>query len=115
MTTPHSALPADVLATLEALLAGTGPVAIALRAQVPHTRITGRCGCGCATVDLAVDTSAVAPAPDHPNPAADAWYRSPDDAGVMIFTRGGYLSLLEIYSSADEPVATWPEPSFQRP
>lgn len=106
-------LPAEVTATLRALLPGTDPVSSALRAQIPHTRINGRCGCGCATVDLTVDTTAVAAAPEHGNPAVDGWYTSPDNAGVMIFTKDGYLSLLEIYSSAAEPVATWPEPRFR--
>ncbi|MFF0080778.1 hypothetical protein ACFYR1_13910 [Streptomyces canus] len=49
-------LPPEVMATLRALLAGRDPVSGALPAQVPHTRVSGRCGCGCATVDLEVDS-----------------------------------------------------------
>ncbi|MEU2232389.1 hypothetical protein [Streptomyces vietnamensis] len=64
------------------------------------------------TVDLTVDRAAVPPAPPHGNPAADAWYAVPDDAGVMVFTEDGYLSLLEIYSASSEPIASWPEPLF---
>ncbi|MCX4533045.1 hypothetical protein OHA79_28910 [Streptomyces sp. NBC_00841] len=64
------------------------------------------------TVDLAVGRGRVAPAPAHGNPAADAWYAVPDDAGVMVFTKGGYLSLLEIYSASSEPITAWPEPRF---
>lgn len=102
----------DATATLNALLAGPNPVSSALRAQIPHTRVTGRCGCGCVTVDLTVDRAAVPPAPAHGNPAADAWYAVPDDAGVMVFTKNGYLSLLEIYSTSSEPITTWPETRF---
>lgn len=98
----------DATATLEELLAGPDPVSSTLRAQIPHARVTGRCGCGCVTVDRA----AVAPAPAHGNPAADAWYAAPDDAVVMVFTKAGCLSLLEIYSASSEPITTWPEPRF---
>ncbi len=109
-------LPPDAAATLHALLAGPGPVSGALRAQIPHTRVTGRCGCGCgcgcATLDLTVDRAAVPAAPAHGNPAVDDWCAVPDDAGVMVFTEDGYLSLLEICSASGEPVTTWPEPRF---
>lgn len=105
-------LPLGVAATLDALLSEADPVSRALRAQIPFARVTGRCGCGCATVDLTVDRAAVPPAPAHDNPVADEWYAVPKDAGVMVFTDAGYLSLLEIYSTADEPITTWPEPRF---
>ena len=102
----------EATATLNALLAGTDPVSSALRAQIPHARVTDRCGCGCVTVDLEVDRSVVPPATSASHPAADAWYEEPKDAGVMVFARDGYLSLLEIYSSASDPITTWPEPRF---
>ncbi|MEV7883104.1 hypothetical protein ACWD3I_11895 [Streptomyces sp. NPDC002817] len=102
----------EVAATLRALLAGSDPVSGALLAQVPHTRVVGRCRCGCATVDLEVDRTAVAPAPPHDNPAADAGYTDPRSAGVMVFAKDGYLSLLEIYSASEEPISTWPDPRF---
>ncbi|MFF1474625.1 hypothetical protein ACIOFV_49370 [Streptomyces mirabilis] len=111
-------LPLDAAATLNALLTGSGQVSSALRAQLPYARAVGRygcgcgCGCGCATVDVAVDHTAVPPAPAHGNPAADAWYAEPEDAGVMVFTKDGYLSLLETYSASSEPISTWREPRF---
>ncbi|GAA0392453.1 hypothetical protein [Streptomyces luteireticuli] len=101
-------LPPPARATLEALLAGADP---ALRAQVPYARVAGRCGCGCVTVDLAVDRTAVAPAPAAGNPVADGWYAAPEGTGVMVFARDGYLSLLEAYG-IDGPVTAWPEPRF---
>ncbi|WP_406474021.1 hypothetical protein [Streptomyces sp. NBC_01615] len=105
-------LPLEVAATLNALLTGSDPVSGAMRAQLPYARGVGRCGCGCgcATVDVAVGHTAVPPAPAHGNPAADAWYAEPEDAGVMVFTKDEDLSLLEIYSASSEPISTWREP-----
>ncbi|KPI25621.1 hypothetical protein [Streptomyces sp. NPDC054962] len=102
----------EAAATLRALLAGPDPVSGALLAQIPHTRVVGTCGCGCVTVDLEVDRTAAAPAPSHDNPAADAGYSTPHSAGVIVCTEDGYLSLLEIYSVSDEPIASWPDPRF---
>ena len=102
----------EVTATLRALLSGQDPVSGALLAQVPHARVSGRCGCGCATVDLEVARTAVAPAPPHDNPAVDAGYTTPHWAGVMVCSEDGYLSLLEIYSVSDDPISMWPDPRF---
>ncbi|GGN48863.1 hypothetical protein GCM10011579_002000 [Streptomyces albiflavescens] len=82
------ALSPEAAETLRALLTGTNPVSSALRAQIPHAQAAGTCGCGCATVDLAVDRAAVPPAPTHGNPAADAWYVVPGDAGGRRGTPG---------------------------
>lgn len=102
----------DAAAVLDVLLDGPGAVLGALRAQVPYVRVTGRCGCGCATVDLAVDRGAVAAAPRHSSPVVEG--DCPDaeyGAGVLLFTADGYLSGLEIYTSADEPITVWPDPA----
>ncbi|MEU6356123.1 hypothetical protein ABZ896_43585 [Streptomyces sp. NPDC047072] len=107
-------LPPDVSATLGALLTGGDPVSSALRAQIAHARVVGRCGCGCASVDLEVDRAAVAAAPEHGNPVADGWYVVPEDAGALVFAERGYLSLLEVYSASGEPISAWPDPRFVR-
>ncbi|WP_435896839.1 hypothetical protein [Streptomyces griseosporeus] len=112
------ALPPDVAGTLTALLRGDDPVSVALRAQIPHAWVAGRCGCGCATVDLEVDRHAVPAAPAHESPAVEAGYSSPVAAaggrpvspGVLVLTDDGYLSRLEIYSVGDEPITAWPDP-----
>lgn len=110
---PPKPLPPAVAATLEALLTAEDAVGSALRAQIPYAHVAGGCGCGCATVDLAVNREAVPPAPTRSNGlAADAWYVTPDDAGVMVFAEDGYLSLLEIYSASGQPITAWPEPRF---
>ncbi|MCX5204583.1 hypothetical protein OG897_24400 [Streptomyces sp. NBC_00237] len=102
----------DACAVLAALLDGPGPVLAALRAQIPHARVTGRCGCGCATVDLEVDREAVTAAPWHDRPAVEAGYPADEyGAGVLLFTAEGYLSGLEIYSASGDPVTEWPDPA----
>ncbi|MEU8892480.1 hypothetical protein [Streptomyces sp. NPDC048442] len=102
----------DAAAVLAVLLDGPGAVLAALREQVPYVRVTGRCRCGCASVDLGVDRGAVAAAPVHGSPVAEAfWADSEYGAGVLLFTAGGYLSGLEIYSGADEPLTGWPDPA----
>lgn len=107
------ALPPDVSATLHALLTGADPVSSALRPQIPHARVVGRCGCGCATVDLGVDRTSVSPASGQDSGlAVDAGYVVPEYAGVVVITEDGYLSLLEIYSATGEPVTTWPDTRF---
>lgn len=82
-----------------------------LRAQLRHVQVVGRCSCGCATVDLAVDRDLCEPATGRGRPIlseADVL----DDAGaprggVIVFLTDGYLSLLEIFSYF-EPIVGWP-------
>ncbi|MFD3514127.1 hypothetical protein [Streptomyces sp. NPDC058657] len=108
---PNDRLTPDAAAVLDALLDGPGAVLAALREQVPHVRVAGWCGCGCATVDLAVDRSVVAAAPPHDSPVVEGFYgESAHGAGVMLFTSEGYLSGMEIYTAADEPLTVWPGP-----
>jgi hypothetical protein len=88
-----------------------------LLAQLPHTSVVRRCGCGCATVDLHVDRAAVAPATVGENPVAEASF-AVDDAnvsgGVLLFAEDGYLSYLEVYSVQDKPITRFPEPRLLR-
>ncbi|MGW7411188.1 hypothetical protein [Streptomyces sp. NPDC054863] len=107
----HEPLTPDAAAVLDVLLDGPGAVLAALREQVPYVRVTGRCRCGCATVDLGVDRAAVAAAPGHSSPVAEGFCADSEyGAGVLLFTADGYLSGLEIYTGADEPEAGWPDP-----
>ena len=104
------ALSPEAVGVLLVLLEGADPVRAALRAQIPHARVVKRCGCGCATVDLAVDRDAVVAAPPHESPVVSGTAHTvPNAAGVLVFSDGGYLSGLEIYSVADEPISEWPE------
>jgi hypothetical protein len=96
---------------LDHLLSADVPGADALRRQVDHTRVIGRCPCGCATIMLAVDRAA--------SPTAAVSSRTPIDAmslnnqyGLMLFVDDGYMSSVEIYGmAAAKPPAEFPPPS----
>ncbi|GAA3190138.1 hypothetical protein [Streptomyces ramulosus] len=116
MAAERPSLPGDVAATIEALLPPGTPAREELLRQLPHTVVSRRCGCGCATVDLLVDRSAVPGAAlreeDAPVAASATFHvpGTPEGAGVLLFAADGYLSCLEVYSVSDVPVRTWPDP-----
>jgi hypothetical protein len=69
--------------------------------------VTGRCSCGCATVNLAVDRETTTPV-NLCSPVVSA--HSLDDVppvGLLLFLDEGWLSLLEIWY-IDEPPAEFP-------
>ncbi|MFI9724011.1 hypothetical protein ACIHFE_30925 [Streptomyces sp. NPDC052396] len=101
------ALPADVAEVLGTLLDGDDPVRLALRGQVPHLRVSGRCTCGCGTTDFELDTDAVRPAPSGPGTvvaaAAQIYTKNGECPGeVLLFAQAGYLSWLEVCSWSDD-------------
>lgn len=100
-------LSVDVADVLAAVLSTDHPVHTALRRQVPHLSVRARCACGCGTAYFALDTSAVEPAPTGPGTVVAAEAQLATEAGeclgeVLAFTRGGYLSWLEICSWSDD-------------
>ncbi|WP_326692258.1 MULTISPECIES: hypothetical protein [unclassified Streptomyces] len=100
-------LPADVADVLAAVLNTDSPVHAALRQQVPHLSVRGRCTCGCGTAYFELDTSEVEPAPSGPRTVVAAEARLVTEAGecpgeVLVFTQGGYLSWLEVCSWSDD-------------
>ncbi|MEU1290724.1 hypothetical protein [Kitasatospora sp. NPDC005856] len=104
-------LPSDVAEVLDALLDDDDPVHLALRAQVPQLRVSGRCTCGCGTAYFELNTVAVQPAPSGPSTvvAADAqiYTENGDCPGeVLVFAQDGYLSWLEVCSWSDETEVT---------
>ncbi|MBK8478647.1 MAG: hypothetical protein IPL39_20905 [Opitutaceae bacterium] len=66
--------------------------------QIDRARVSGRCGCGCATVDLAVD--GLKEEEKGLFPVADFFYRTPSGGlcGVMAMARGDRLAGLEVWS-----------------
>lgn len=99
--------PADVALVLEALLDRDDPVHVALRRQVPHIRVRGRCTCGCGTAYFDLDAHAVEPAPSGPGTVVAAEAPIFTEGGecpgeVLVFAQGGYLSWLEVCSWSDE-------------
>ena len=95
----------DERTTLDTLLAGDFPGAAELRAQAATARVTGRCGCGCPSINLAVDrTLPVAAVADDPVAVeADA-----PDGGLIVFVEDGRLSCLEYWTTAGESPAGFP-------
>lgn len=78
------------------------PEALAFIPQLDHARVTGKCACGCPTVDLEVPPEFRVPNPPQGQPLADATGRvNGKVVGVMLFQSGGLLSLLESYRLED--------------
>ena len=86
--------------------------------QLEHARVTGRCSCGCPTVDLTVppEFRVMNPPPDRP--LADATGRVANKlVGLMLFQNGGLLSLLETYrleDVSDDPFGLPPIDTIER-
>ncbi|MCW6003744.1 hypothetical protein K1W54_04005 [Micromonospora sp. CPCC 205371] len=99
----------DERAVMARLLSVPFPGRDELRAQLPFATVEGRCGCGCATVNLAVERAA-APAPVLSSAPVSADLSDGEYyAGIVLLVDGeGYLSCLEVYSIGDEPVRRLP-------
>lgn len=92
-------------AVVLAMLAQDFPGSEELRAQVPAAVVTGRCMCGCATIDLRVElVPRAASAPVHNGVLISADVRD-EGSGAFLFVEDGYLSCFEVYSIEDEPAA----------
>ena len=92
--------------TLDVLLAGDFPGAAELRAQAATAKVTGSCGCGCPTIDLAVDaTTPQAEIAERVAVEADA-----PDGGLIVFVDEGRLSGLEYWTTTGETPAGFPPP-----
>ena len=102
-------------AVLDWLLAHGFMDAEQLRAQAASVVVTGRCACGCASIDLDVEHTL-----QHTLPGLAAGTPSPvpvqpqivgDDGqpvgGVLLFLEDGWLSYLEVYSYR-EPIPRFP-------
>jgi hypothetical protein len=107
-------LPPRVAATLEVLLVGEEPAFVALRRQIPFARGVSGCLCGCPSVGMEVDRSAVPPAPSGETGTVDGWY---DDRihDVVLFIEDGYLSSVELNSVSDDVPTDWPDPAILDP
>jgi len=122
---PARTLPEDRPLTLEEkelteylLRHAAPPESVAFIPQLDHTRVTGRCSCGCPTVDLAVPPEFRVTNPPQGQPLADAMGRVGGKlVGVMLFQSGGLLSLLETYrleDSSDDPFGLPPISTIER-
>jgi hypothetical protein len=78
--------------------------------QVPAARVVGRCGCGCATVELAVDKAPADDAVSYPIPNQATVLDEDGNliGGVLLFVKDGRLAELVVYSFEDEPIRVFP-------
>ncbi|CCK25012.1 hypothetical protein BN159_0633 [Streptomyces davaonensis JCM 4913] len=100
-------LPADVADVLALVLSGDDPVRVALRKQVPHLGVRARCTCGCGTAYFDLGADEAEPAPTAPGIVVAAEAQLVSETGecpgeVLVFTRDGYLSWLEVCSWSDD-------------
>jgi len=82
----------------------------ALLAQIELARVVGYCGCGCASVDLAVEDSAPQTGVAYPIPNQATILTADGEAvgGLLVFIRDGCLSMLEVYNYCGEPISPLP-------
>lgn len=106
MSTARRPLTPRERAVLDLLLGTDFPGAAALRAQARTAEVTGRCPCGCPTIDLAVDAT-VTVADVGSRVAVDV---DVVDGGLILFVDEGRLSGLEYWSVADETPVEFPPP-----
>ena len=100
-------LTAEERGALDFLLAGDFPGAGELREQAAAAIATGRCRCGCPTIDLSVDRTRAQRAPV----TATVPVQSDAHDGLsflLVFTDDGWLTLLELAWVGDEPPDGFP-------
>jgi hypothetical protein len=89
-----------------------------LRGQAEVATVTGICGCGCATIALAVDRRRALPASGLRSPVTEAASLDDSDRGLfwlILFLRGGWLSSLEIAYIDTIPPEFPPSDHFHTP
>ena len=100
-------LSTDERTLIEFLLSVEFPGRDELRDQLNHVEVVGICECGCGSIDLNV-TGAPARSPTESLVPSEAHTEGLD---VLIFTRGGVLSLLELTFYDDKAPRSFPKPS----
>jgi hypothetical protein len=106
---------------LDFMLAVDDPRVTTLRSQRETVVATGRCTCGCASIDLAVDRSQSQAAALCRQPIAAELDNAraalnPDEHyGLLVFLDDGWLSLLEIWWIEKPPLEFPPATAFHPP
>ena len=79
------------------------------RDQIESVQVSGCCGCGCPTIELAVDSRSAALSSES-EILAEMFGTSPEGVtcGVLLHAREGLLSELEAYSLDDVSTFTFP-------
>jgi hypothetical protein len=104
---------------LDFLLAVDAPGVDALRAQAATAQVVGRCECGCATIDIAVDRDTTQASAIRHSPAIDARTPLSSDSAesheLIVFLDEGWLASIEIVYHTDTPPTEFPPPSLFLP
>jgi hypothetical protein len=84
---------------VEWLLAHGGPGAAKYKSQVIHLHVVSMCGCGCPTVDFALQSGRKVGASEI---VSEAGGTTPEgvSVGIILHAREGELSELEVYSTS---------------
>lgn len=82
----------------------------ALLAQVDVARVVGFCGCGCATVDIGIDSAPATTSVALPIPNEAVVVDDDGEAigGVLLFVKDGHLNSLEVYDYGGGPISPFP-------
>jgi hypothetical protein len=99
------------------LLEHGGPEAAAHLAELPQARVVGRCPCGCASVNFAID-GRVAPPGAGLQVLSDHVWRDGEGmlAGLFAFACAGRLAGIEVYTlDPDAAIDRLPSPDVLEP
>jgi hypothetical protein len=102
------------------MLSTDDPRLVFLRRQAEVATVTGKCSCGCATVDFAVDHDRADAASGLCSPVTETRNRWPSGSDrpreLLLFLDGGWLEGLEIVYYGSPPPAEFPPPDeFETP
>ena len=87
------------------------------RQQADHLKVTGKCSCGCPTVDFTVDTSSAPRATFRGDPLLPVEAEAGEAekyVQVILFARHGWLESLELVYYSEHPPANFPDRSDLR-
>ena len=107
---PRPASPAERALVARLLDVAIDPEAAeALRAQVDRLKVVARCECGCPSVVFGMPAGMSG---ERRVMVADAYGTAPEGyaVGLLLWTVGGYLEYLEMYTLGDWPPHSLPAP-----
>jgi hypothetical protein len=98
--------------TLRFMLSPADPRLVCLREQAGVAVVTGKCPCGCATIDLSVDRAKASGASGLCHAAINARTPKFDPAlgpkELIVFLEEGWLNSLEVVYYSDQPPHEFP-------